>query len=54
VELTCPHCKRVNLVAGFVPRDPDKPNSQGREEDVIYCGWCGGKFTPKLPPQGKS
>jgi uncharacterized OB-fold protein len=46
VDVKCPHCGKVNKVAGHVPRDPDKPNSQGKEQYTLYCGLCGKTFTP--------
>ena len=54
MEVTCPHCQKVNKVAGYYERPcRDGQRTEGSQDNSILCGFCSGRFTPRPPEPWK-
>lgn len=50
MDQTCPHCRRVNKVAGMF----DAGKIDGKAEAKFWCGFCRKRFAPTGAEQPKA
>jgi transcription elongation factor Elf1 len=48
MTIKCPKCGKKNKLAGHIPKDSI---ADGKTVAVLYCGFCGAKWTPKEKPK---
>ncbi len=50
MRCTCPHCSKVNRVAGWYAGTALPTQHEPEPAGLVWCGYCGERFAPVAEP----